>query len=244
MTDATLEQNLAEARQQHLVPGREIHMQDMRGYRFGEVALVTGSSPANAVANIWNTTGACDPTPDQFDALDAGAIALENGVLDAWLNPVRRSVFDQLDIAEAGDDKTFGDITGTWTEAVDATVLRETADLSRFDPGYSYSTSVLTYAGGSRVYVLDAPDGEVFVLQSFTTQVDPALSGDNLAHLGDRLDLPDGWGFRTETVGQDMAVRPNPENLAHLLTDNLNNLYVGSDAGRAFSELAPPDSLW
>jgi hypothetical protein len=33
MTEANLEQ-MAAARDEHLVPGREIHMQDMRGYRF------------------------------------------------------------------------------------------------------------------------------------------------------------------------------------------------------------------
>src|SRR5262245_29885304 len=32
MTEASLEQNMAAARHEHLVPGREIHMQDMRGY--------------------------------------------------------------------------------------------------------------------------------------------------------------------------------------------------------------------
>jgi hypothetical protein len=64
MTDASLEQNMTAARQEHLVPGREIHLRDMRGYRFCEVGLITGTSQDNAVANIWNTTGAWDPTPE------------------------------------------------------------------------------------------------------------------------------------------------------------------------------------
>jgi len=37
MTAASLEQNMTAARHEHLVPGRELHMQDMRGYRFCEV---------------------------------------------------------------------------------------------------------------------------------------------------------------------------------------------------------------
>jgi hypothetical protein len=44
MTEASLEHNLIAARDEHLVPGREIHMQDMRGYRFCKVGLITGTN--------------------------------------------------------------------------------------------------------------------------------------------------------------------------------------------------------
>ena len=57
MTEASLEQSLAAARQEHLVPGREIHLQDVRGHRFCEVGLITGTNQDNAIVNIWNTTG-------------------------------------------------------------------------------------------------------------------------------------------------------------------------------------------
>jgi hypothetical protein len=244
MSEVTLEQNLTAARQEHRVPGREIHVHDVRGQRFCEVGLVSGTSPDNAVVNIWNTIGACDPTAEQFDALDAATIARESGAMSAWLNPIRRAMFDRLDIAEAGEDRTFTDITGTWIGAADATTLTHTADVSSYDPGYVFSSSTFTFSRGSQVYVLDAPDGEVFVLHSLTTHADPELGEGDLAHLIRRLDLPDGWGFRAATVDEDLAVEANPEDLAHLMQDSLHNVYLGSDAGRAFSRLAPPDSLW
>ena len=56
MTEPSLEQNMAAARHEHLVPGREIHMQGMRGHRFCEVGLIAGTGQDNAIANIWNTT--------------------------------------------------------------------------------------------------------------------------------------------------------------------------------------------
>jgi hypothetical protein len=87
MTDASLEQHMMAARDEHLVPGREIHLPDMRGYRFCEVGLVTGDRAETAIANIWNTTGACDPTPERLDALDADAIAREHGAMRAWIDP-------------------------------------------------------------------------------------------------------------------------------------------------------------
>ncbi len=245
MTQASLEQNMTAARREHLVPGREIHMRDMRGARFCEVGLVTGTSQDNAIANIWNTTGACDPTPEQIDALDADDIARENGALRAWLNPVRRWMFDRLDIWEAGDDKAFGNITGTWTGVADAATMMHATTQDSYQPAYIYRNNAFTYNQGSEVYVLDAPDGEVFVMQSFTRHWDPALSESNLAHLASRLDLPSGWGFRAEMLDQDMEVSSaNHDNLAHVVQDNLHNVYQGSDVARAFSELCRKDSLW
>jgi len=71
MTEGTLEEQLMAARREHVIPGREIHMHEMRGYRFCEVGLITGTSHDTAIAHIWNTTCACDPAPEQLDALDA-----------------------------------------------------------------------------------------------------------------------------------------------------------------------------
>ncbi|HEX6932573.1 MAG TPA: hypothetical protein VF162_10550 [Streptosporangiaceae bacterium] len=244
MTEATLEQNLTAARHEHLVPGREIHTQGMRGYRFCEVGLITGTSEDNAVANIWNTTGACDPTPEQFGTLDAGAIARDNGAARAWLGPLGRWMFDSLDVRQAGDDRTFGSITGTWMGVAGASTVTQAGDSDTYSPAYIYRDNSAIYAGGSKVYLLDAPDGEVFVMQSFAGRWDPARSDDNLAHLSGRLDLPPGWGFRTEILDQDMEVTSNPDNLAHVLQDNLRNVYQGSDAGRAFSQLCRDFERW
>jgi hypothetical protein len=244
MTEASLEQNMAAARREHVVPGREIHMQDMRGYRFCEVGLITDTSQSSAVANIWNTTGACDPEPAQFDVLDAEAIARENGVRLAWLSPARHWMFDRLDVWEAGDDKTFGEITGTWIGVVGAAPLMQAGHQGSYDPGYIYSNSTCTFSTGSEVYLLDAPDGEVFIMQSVARHLSPTLSDGDLAHLYRRLDLPDRWGFRAEMLDQDLEISSNPDNLAHVLEDRLHNVYLGSDAGRAFSQLVPQDSLW
>jgi hypothetical protein len=245
MTEASLGQHLTAARREHLVPGREIHMQDIRGSRFCEVGLITVISQDNAIANIWNTTGACDPTLEQFDALDADDIARENGVLRAWLNPVRSWMFDQLDVWEAGVDRTFGGITGTWIGVADAATIAEAAVQGSYHPAYIYRNATFTFSKGSQVYVLDAPDGEVFVMLSFTRHWDPTLSEDNLAHLASRLDLPRGWGFRAEMLDQDMEVSTaNHDNLAHVVQDNLHNVYQGSDVARAFDQLLPRDSLW
>jgi hypothetical protein len=153
-------------------------------------------------------------------------------------------MFDRL-VWEAGDDKTFGDITGTWMGAADAATMMQATVQGSYSPGYIYRNYTFTYNQGSAVYMLDAPDGEVFVLLAFTRHWDPTLSEDNLAHLPSRLDLPHGWGFRAETLDWDLKVSSaEHDNLAHVLQDNLHNIYQGSDVGRAFTNLCPKDSLW
>jgi haloalkane dehalogenase len=244
MTEASLEQIMTAARHEHLVPGREVHVRDMRGHKFCEVGLITGPDQDNAIADIWNTTGVCDPTPEQVDALDADAVARENGAMQAWLDPVRQWAADEIDVWEAGEDRTFGDLTGTWMGAADAATMIQTAIQESYSPGYIYRNNTFKYRNGRQVYVLDAPDGESFVLQSFTRHWDQGLTEASLAHLGGRLDLPDGWGFRTEVLDRDLEISSSNENLAHVLHDNLHNVYQGSDVGRAFTGIVRQDSLW
>ncbi len=243
MTEATLEQQVTAARREHVIPGREIHMQDMRGYRFCEVGLITGSDEETAIANIWNTTCACDPTPELFDALDADAVAREHGALRAWLNPVRHCLFDRLDVWEVGEDRTFGGMSGTWTSVAGAADIAKAAVQGSYGSRYVYRNSTLTFDRGRYVFLLVEPDGEVFVMQAFSRHVDPTLSEDNLTHLGSRLDLPAGWGFRAEMLDQDLEVTSSKDDLAHVLHDSLDNVYQGSDVGRAFSPPFLADSL-
>ena len=208
------------------------------------MGLITGTSQDNAIANIWNTTGVCDPTPEQFDALDADTVARENGALRAWLNPIRHWMFDRLDVLEAGHDKTFGGITGTWTGVAGAATMMQATVQGSYYPGYISRNSTFTFNKGSQVYVLEAPDGEAFIMQSSAEHREPVLSDDNLAHLASRLALPHGWGFRAETLDEDLEVTSNPDHLAHVLQDNLHNAYQGSDVGRAFTRFCQQDSLW
>lgn len=231
----TAQQNIDASRKEHIVPGREMHLKDMRGYRFCEVGLITGTRKGNAVGNIWNTTGASDPTPEQFAALDAGTIAKENHAPRAWLNPVRRWMYDEVDAWEIGEDRQFDGLKTTWM-AVASTDTMKTVQ-HPFIPGHIYRNNAFTFKKGSEVYLLDAPDGEVFVLQSFTQAFDPSLTKDNLAELGGKLSLPDGWAFRSKVLDRDLRISA-PESsghLAHIVQDDLHNTYQGSDGGKAFT---------
>ena len=138
MNAMTAQQNIERSRDEHLIPGREIHLKEMRAYRFCEVGLITGTTQENAVANIWNTTGVFDPTPEQFAGLDPEVLAKETGAIKIWLNPVRHWMFDVFDVWEVGDERVFNGIKATWMGVVGAEDMMKATVEGSYFAGYIY----------------------------------------------------------------------------------------------------------
>jgi len=76
---------------------------------------------------------------------------------------------------------------------------------------------------GRRVYELAAPDGSSYVMQSYSLIKDPHLSIPDLHSLGQRLDLPTGWRYRTKRLHHDLTVRANGR--ATIIQDDLLDTY-------------------
>jgi len=64
----------------------------------------------------------------------------------------------------------------------------------------------------------------VYVMQSGSQQVDPTLEESDLSGLGERLELPDGWTFRSLTLTEELRVE-TVEADAVVLQDDLRNSY-------------------
>ena len=116
---ATLEENMAASKKANLVPGKQLSVA-AEGDKlvFCEVALITGTSKANAIADFYNSTGTDICTPEKFAGLDKAKIKEETGAKEVFLNPSRRWTFDQLDVFEDGIERTFGGIKMTWMGVV------------------------------------------------------------------------------------------------------------------------------
>jgi hypothetical protein len=84
-------------------------------------------------------------------------------------------------------------------------------------------TTVYTYQAGREVYELVSPQGVAYVMQSYSLEVDPALSEAALKTLGGRLRLPPGWRYRVRQLNQDWVLRV--EGYAHVIQDELQNTY-------------------
>jgi hypothetical protein len=59
---------------------------------------------------------------------------------------------------------------------------------------------------GTRVYVLDDPDGNTFCMKSASLIEDPSQIYDRLKDLGSRLKLAPGWKFPTVVLEKDLVL--------------------------------------
>ncbi len=67
-------------------------------------------------------------------------------------------------------------------------------------------------------YELITPEGDAYVMQSSNIEVN-----DDMAKLGDRLQLPRGWGFRARVLDDDLTLELDGKVKA--LEDDLKNVY-------------------
>jgi hypothetical protein len=234
---ASLEDNMAASKKANLVPGKTLSV-PAEGDKlvFCEVALITGTSKANAIADFYNSTGTDICTPEKFAALDKEKIKAETGAKEVFLNPSRRWTFDLLDVFEDGIERTFGGIKMTWMGVVPVEELEKGVTKGHYVPGYIFRNNQYTFKKGREIHLLDAPGGEVFVMQSFTNFKQKDVSFANARNLGSKLTLPPGWKYRSVILDRDLIVnQKRTSGMAHVFQDDMLNAYQGSDGGKAFS---------
>lgn len=196
---------------------------DLRGGRYCEVLLLTPDGDG-AQATVFGSQGLNECPAEQFAALDAAAIAAENKVPIAFLNGPRYWTIDAVRKRREGEriQKTFG--------SIEMNQLATVKIASRADAVLPYVAStvsrsaIFTFDAGSEIYELTDAAGAKYVMQSWSQQIDPALSEADLAGLGSRLALPAGWTFSSRTLTEPMQVDTLDEP-AHVLQDDLRNSY-------------------
>ena len=90
---------------------------------------------------------------------------------------------------------------------------------------------------GTRISVLDDPDGNPWVMKSFSLITFPDQKFDEISTLGSRLKLPAGWNFRSVVLEQDLILTPDKTGTAHITQDNFGNTY--DRAGGDYSNFKP-----
>lgn len=204
-------------------PTTTVARESMRGKRYCEVLLV---KPIDGVpsAEVYNTFPLNDCPVDQWLAMDATAIAAEYAVPLAALNGPRYWLMDHVEAAagEAPAPVSFGGME---------MILRATVDLGSVGAGEPPYTehhvnrkTVFGFETGSVVYELVATDGSIYVMQSWSQQVDATLDEAGLATLGERLALPAGWTFRVRTLTEPLDVVTTEQD-AVVLQDEFKNTY-------------------
>lgn len=194
----------------------------MRSNRYCEVLLL-GPSDTGITATVFNSYPMGDCPDDQWKELDAASIAAEQGAALALLNGPRFWLMDEVvrDVADVVSE-TFGTIEMNRYATVDIT--DPTSLGQRYAPQTVDRKSTFIFRAGHEVYTLTADDGRRFVMQSWSQQVDSTLSENDLADLGQRLDLPDGWTYEPIELTTDLVVGASAQP-AQVLQDELLNSY-------------------
>lgn len=196
---------------------------DMRDLRYCEVLLVSlsGSQP---IASVYNTYPLNDCPESKWSALDPKALATQFGANVAMLNGPRHWMINHVE--KVGDPTSEKADFGGIEMYKQATVpIGSLIDQARPYSPYPVSRStIFTYNAGSEIFQLTAPDGSVFVMQSFSQQKDPSLTLASLPSLANKLELPAGWKFGSRVLTEDLKII-TVKNPAQVLQDNLGNSY-------------------
>jgi hypothetical protein len=197
---------------------------NMRGVRYGEV-LAMFLRDTGLEAEVYGTQMLNDCPQEQWQTLDADAIAKEMGAVFAKLNGPRHWLLDGLGTKVAVVEPVFRDFNGI--------TMRRIATISfgaDFSPG-SYIErkinrgAVFFWDAGKKVYELVNPDGVAYVMQARCIGIDPTISEESLDTLGDKLSMPAGWSYRVRVLSEELVV-DTTAHLATVLQDEFENSYT------------------
>ncbi|MEO1449126.1 MAG: hypothetical protein AAFV07_06330 [Bacteroidota bacterium] len=195
---------------------------DFRDYRYCEL-LFSFENGADTTTEVYVTMGLNDcPTEDWLD-INAAELMDTFGATGIKANGPRYWIVNKMRNGEGdvGYDKvgTFGNIQMSLAAQIDGPIEEEK----------SYSEHIIKrwttfkFKKNNRIYKLINPDGDVFVMQSYTTMVKGDLTIDALENLGQVLDVPDGWRFESEVLEEELELTSLGD--AIVIQDELENSY-------------------
>jgi len=194
----------------------------MRSLRYCEVVLLAPGAEG-IVATVYNSYPLNECPQSQWEAIDTEQIAVDTGAVFVLKNGPR---FWLMDSVERGNSdvvsETFGEIEMNRYATVtitDTATMGRPYTIQRVDRKARF-----TFEAGSRIYYLLDTEGRRFVMQSWSQQVIPGLSEDDLADLAPQIDLPSGWTYGWELLEADLTV-DTTDRVAEVLQDPLLNTY-------------------
>ena len=199
---------------------------DMRGVRYGEV-LAVFLRDGIIEAEVYGTQMLNDCPAELWDTLVADDIAKELEAFAVKLNGPRHWMLDGLGTKVNAVEPVFRDFNGLQ--------MRRIAVI-RFQPGDKPGTvpyadryvdrgAQFFFDAGSVVYELVNPEGKAYVLQAYCIGVDATINQDNLATLGERLSMPEGWSYRSRILDEELLIDTTGQ-MATVIQDEFENTYT------------------
>jgi hypothetical protein len=200
--------------------------QELRDVRYCEV-IPSMQDGSTVTTFVYNTLGYNNCPPGQWNKLTEDEVNQEFGSQKAQLNGPRYFVMDFAQstgsASSSGKTFTFGGIqTGLratlTTQAGQPTVGEQTYVVNQVA-----RDTIFTFLAGRPVFELTAPDGHVYVMQSYSRIVDNKLNYRDLPRLAALLKLPPGWSYSSKTLTHTLKLNSN--GLAYVVNDNLYDSY-------------------
>jgi hypothetical protein len=196
----------------------------MRGVRYGEV-LAMFLRDTGLEAEVYGTQMLNDCPQELWDTLNADEIAKDMGAVFAKLNGPRYWLLDGLGSKVAVVDPVFKDFNGIQMRRIATIPIGADFAAGPYTIRNVNRGAVFFFDAGKTVYELVDPEGRAFVLQARCVGVDPSMTEESLATLGERLALPEGWSYRTRVLDAELVVDTS-ETLATVVQDEFENTYT------------------
>jgi hypothetical protein len=195
--------------------------QELRDSRYCEIIL----SKTSLDLSIYSTIGLNDCPENNWKNIITAAVRRDTGAFFAYLNGPRYWVIDGIEKAKSinPEPRLFGGITMREAGVLHLTLMDIIKGAAAYREHSVERKTTWVYKAGRRVYELVNPQGQVYVMQSYSTQRS-ALTEEKLADLNDQLKLLKGWHFRSVVLTKDAHLTAS-HNIALVIRDNLLNLY-------------------
>ena len=197
---------------------------DMRNVRYGEV-LTVFSRDGRFEAEVFGTQLLNDCPQELWETLDATAIAAETGAIGAKLNGPRYWTLDAFGQKVAVTDPVLKDFNGITMRRIATVDLGEVPKLGPYTETKVNRGVIFFWDEGRTVHELVNPDGLAYIMQALCIGVDPSMTPESLLTLGDRLNLPEGWSYRTRVLEEELIV-DTTATIATVLQDEFENSYT------------------
>ena len=196
----------------------------MRGVRYGEV-LAMFLRDTGLEAEVYGTQMLNDCPQELWDTLNADEIAKDMGAVFVKLNGPRYWLLDGLGSKVAVVDPVFKDFNGIQMRRIATIPIGADFAAGPYTIRNVNRGAVFFFDAGKTVYELVDPEGRAFVLQARCVGVDPGMTEESLATLGERLALPEGWSYRTRVLDAELVVDTSAT-LATVVQDEFENTYT------------------
>ncbi len=195
----------------------KITVENTRNMRYGEFFIIKPDG-----LQVYNTTGLNDCPAELWDALDLDEIKQQTGAMQVQLNGPHFWMMDRQTLA-LGEKAIFGGIEARWAAHAPLSVVQKGASGGAPYQIYTPSkTQSMVYDAGKPVFELIDPDGYAYVLQAREER----FPIPELEKLGDKLNLPEGWRYRSRVLNEDLALDLSPAGTIYAVGDDFHQYYT------------------